>query len=151
MKTIVMSVALVCAAGAHAESFTVKSTTKALQSITVPNGASTSSAGFNEFESQVTYASGQKATNKGNCAAWSAPPGSIFTAEGICKWSEGRDEATMAFSCVEDMKANTGDCWGAMRGGAGKYAGKTGTISWHEKYSSESNTRTAVGTGLWND
>lgn len=153
MKTLLVSAVLACAVGvAHAESFTVTSTTKTLQSISVPTGATTTSGGgFNEFTSQVSYASGQKATNKGSCLGWQASPSSGFTTEGVCKWTEGKDEATMAFSCIEDVKTNSGDCWGAMRGGAGRYAGKTGTISWHQKGSPDTGTGTAVGTGMWND
>jgi len=154
MKMILVSAVLLCAAGVtQAETFTLTSTSKALQSINVPTGAGTSSgAGFNEFTSQVTFASGRKATTKGNCAGWNAPASSGFTTEGVCKWTEGNDEATMQFSCAEDMKTNTADCWGGMRGGAtGRYAGKTGTISWHEKFSPDTNTGTAVGTGMWND
>jgi hypothetical protein len=145
---------LFAAAGsANAETFTFKSTITTVNSLSVTTAAKTVvGAGFNEGETQVAYALGQKATQKYTCAGWSAPMGSQFTDEGICTYSEGaNDKASILFSCVSDAKTGTGDCWGGLRGTAGRFMGKTGTVSWHQTNNPDGKTGAATGIGMWNE
>jgi hypothetical protein len=138
-KTLIGSALVFCAAGAvGAETFTVTSNTRTTNSINIDTGATTTAgAAFNEFDSQGVYASGQKTTSKGECAAWSTVPGSQMTTEGVCTYTEGAsDKASIEFGCVDDIKASTG---------------KTGTISWRQTLSSDGKTSKAVGVGMWND
>jgi hypothetical protein len=155
MKLAFTTAFLLCAAAgmANAETFTFKSTSHTLNSISIATGTGTNiGAGFNEGESQVVYSSGQKATSKTKCAGWSAPVGSQFTDEGVCTLTEGANEqSSIAFSCIADMKAGAADCWGALRGTAGRNKGKTGTISWHQTNNPDGNVGAAAGTGMWND
>jgi hypothetical protein len=109
-------------------------------------------AGFTEGQTQMIYASGQKAAQTFSCAGWSAAQGSRFTDDGVCTFSEGANEkGSIIFSCVSDAKTGAADCWGGMRGVAGRNMGKTGTISWHQTNNPDGKTGTAVGTGMWND
>jgi hypothetical protein len=151
---VATTILMFAAAGAaSAETFSFKSTSKTVNSIQIATGASSSmGAGFSEGSSQATYGSGLKATNTFNCAVWSALAGSRFTDEGVCAFTEGtEDKATIEFSCVSDQKAGAGDCWGALRGVAGRFTGKTGTISWHQTNSADGKTASSIGAGLWND
>ena len=155
MKLVFTTAFLLCAvaSAANAETFTFKATSHNLNSINVATGATTFvGAGFNEGESQTVYASGQKTTTKNTCAGWGAPAGSPFTDEGVCTFTEGaNDKASIVFSCVSDAKTGAGDCWGALRGVAGRNMGKTGTISWHQTNNADGKTGTAAGTGMSND
>jgi len=135
------------------ETMTIKTTIRFGEAVSVNTGSNTmAGGGVSESDSQVVYSSGQKATQKVKCAGWSAAPGSGFTDEGVCEFSEGaNDKGTVQFSCIGDAKTRAADCWGAVRGVAGRFAGKTGNITWHQVNSADQKTGTANGVGFWND
>lgn len=154
MKTMLVSAVLLCGVvgAAHAETFTFKSTGKVVNTVMVPTGPDTTAgAVFQDVDTQTTYASGKTLANKGQCASWSMEPGNQFDVAGVCTFTEGTaDKASIQWSCVNPTQTS-GDCWGALRGDAGRFAGKTGTILWHFTGSEDGKTGSSVGAGMWND
>lgn len=153
MKLIFASAVLLCASitAAQAESFTFEATATITNAVMLTSGPAPYGATMSKGTSQVTYASGKKATNNFTCAAWTTPPG-VTNQNGACLFSESaEDTASIASACAVDAKTNMADCWGQLRGISGRYKGKTGTISWHGTISADQKTGKSVGTGMWND
>lgn len=154
MKMLFATAVLLCSAGAMAgETATINSNIRSVNSIAVPTGPSTmAGANFSEGDAQIAYSSGQKATQKFKCASWSTAPGSGFSVDGVCEFTEGtNDKGSLQFACTSDEKTRSSDCWGGVRGTAGRFAGKTGNITWHQVDSADGKTGTAQGVSMWND
>jgi hypothetical protein len=109
-------------------------------------------AGVSKNETEVTWASGKKTTSKGDCMAWSAPPTSGFTAQGICSSADNEGSKTfLVFSCLSLNDKNTAsDCWGRLTGLSGAWQGKTATASWRGTQNADGKGGTAVGAGTMN-
>jgi hypothetical protein len=155
MKIIFASLLLigVSTVAANAETFTFTSTSHTVNVIAAPvAGGSTVGATFGTGKSATVYASGKKTSTTNECASWSTPPGSQFQVSGICVYTEGKDDkASLAFTCANGKSNTSGDCWGSLTGMAGRYTGKTGTISWHQSSPDGGKSGMAAGTGMWND
>ena len=155
MKILLASTLLLAgsAIAAHAQSFTFTSSTHTTNSLMISDGGTMQGAVFGEGMGEATYSNGAKTESHSTCASWTPAPGGPFSVTGVCTYTEkGDDKASIAFSCINDAnKKNESDCWGGLRGISGRYAGKTGTISWHQKADAGDKGGTAMGTGMWND
>jgi hypothetical protein len=156
MKSLVLALLLTGAAAvtANAESFTATSNSTMTSSNSFPSPDGKPVLELNlAFTGQTLMASGKALTNKGTCAEWSTPPGSIFQTNGVCNYTDsGGDTAAILMGCDFSNKDMTeGDCWGGLQGSAGPHAGKSGTISWHFKTAADGKTGTSQNVGQWND
>lgn len=154
MRTVLVTVALVCAfpAVAQAESFTFVSRNDILNRVVAPvAGAKTIVAQFSSGEIQATYPN-RKIVSKSECATWPAPPGGMFTTTGACVATDADGSRyTVVVSCrVVEGNARVNDCFGQLTGTAGVYQGKTGTVSWRSTASEDGKSSGAAGTGMWN-
>ena len=156
MKILLVSVLMVgvSALAAQAESFTFTSTSTLLNSAAfAAPGETPVLAAFVDSKSKTTYAGGKVETNDASCASWSAPPASIFQTNGVCNFTTaGGEKASILFGCNPRSKDQTeSDCWGGLLGVTGARAGKSGTISWHQKLNADGKGGAANGVGQWND
>ena len=140
------------ASAASAESFTFKSTSHVANSVVVDTGTPPGIADiFNTGEATIVYDTGNKEANTSSCASWTVPPGTAFSSNGICTFATKKgDQGTIIFGCRDDNANHTSDCWGGLRGTAGRFTGKTGTISWHQSLDADGKTGMATGVGMWN-
>lgn len=154
MKTLLLvSVAFVLsAAAASAETFTFTSKSTTVAQVGGPGPAGKPvGASHATNEAEVVWASGTKMKSKGACMSWSAPPGSGFTAQGMCNGTDADGAKTfMVFSCTANDKNTENDCWGRLTYVSGKNQGKVATASWHGKQSPDGKGGTAVGAGNMN-
>ena len=138
-------------AGANAESFTFKSKTHVIDDVSVNSGQTVITDAISKSDITITYENGEKEQNATTCANWTVPPGPQFTSDGICTFvTQSGGKGTIVFSCHDDAKTNTSDCWGSLRGTAGRFKGKSGTISWHQILGADGMTGNDAGTGMWN-
>ena len=138
-------------AGANAQSFTFKSKSHATDAVSVNSGQSLITDVISKSNATITYENGEKEENASTCANWTVPPGTPFTSNGICTFvTKSGGKGTIVFGCRDDAKTNTSDCWGALHGTAGRFKGKTGTISWHQALDADGMTGNDAGTGMWN-
>jgi len=152
-----LTIAIVSAAlvfvpvGANAQSFTFKSKSHATDAVSVNSGQMLITDVISKSDATITYDNGEKEQNATTCANWTVPPGSRFTSDGICTFvTKSGGKGTIVFGCHDDAKTNMSDCWGALRGTAGRFKGKTGTISWHQALDADGMTGNDAGTGMWN-
>lgn len=136
---------------AHAESFTFKSKSHAIDAVSIGSGQNQIVDVISKSDATITYENGTKEENATTCANWTIPPGTPFTSNGICTFvTKSGGKGTIEFGCRDDAKTNTSDCWGALRGDSGRFKGKTGTISWHQSLDATGMNGNDVGTGMWN-
>jgi hypothetical protein len=153
LKIGVASIAFgLIATAASAASFTFTGTLTSTDSLMVNTGEPTPIvAGFSTGASSAVYSTGEKRTSKSTCAAWTVPPGTPFTSNGICTFTESNgDQSSIIFGCFDDNKTGASDCWGGLRGISGGTTGQTGTIVWHQVRSTDGKTGNVNGTGQWN-
>lgn len=144
MKTIIIAAVLAVAPmAAHAaDSFTFVTTGKAIDGVRVPSqGPNFEGAQITTFSVDVTYGDGHKDTATGKCSAWRNPPGSRFEISGVCVAPGAYEQQ---YSCKITPK-NEQDCWGALMGTGGRFAGRTGLVTYH------SAPNRLAGEGQWND
>jgi hypothetical protein len=148
----IVAVALVFApVGANAQSFTFKSKSHATDAVSVNSGQTVITDVISKSDATITYETGEKEANATTCANWTSPPGTPFTSSGICTFvTKSGGKGTIVFGCQDYAKTNISDCWGALRGTAGRFKGKTGTISWHQTVEADGMTGNDMGTGMWN-
>ena len=156
MKTLLISLVLVGATAfaAHAETFTGSATSTITSSNVFAASAGKPVVENNiNFAGQTIWASGKTTANKGTCANWTTPPGSIFDANGVCNYTDANgDAASILIGCDfagKDM--SQGNCWGGLLGTAGPHAGKSGTISWHFRAAADGKSGESKSVGQWND
>jgi hypothetical protein len=155
MKSLTIGIAaaaVMCvSAEANAQSFTFKSKTHATNAVSVGSEETLITDVISKSDVAITYDNGEKEQNATTCANWTVPPGTPFTSSGICTFvTKSGGKGTIVFSCHDDAKTNLSDCWGALRGTAGRFKGKTGTISWHQVVEADGMTGNDTGTGMWN-
>lgn len=109
-------------------------------------------AGTSKGETEITWASGKKTKSTNDCMAWSAPPGSGFTVQGICSSTDSDgSKSSLIFSCLSLNEKNTAsDCWGRLTGLSGSLQGKTSTASWRGTQNADGKGSTVVGAGVQN-
>jgi hypothetical protein len=155
MKSLALTVVLLLGstAVANAESFTF--TGKSANGMQIggpgPMGKPIVS-GTSKGSVDITYASGLKMSSANDCIAWSAPPTSGFTVQGMCS-SVDKDgsKSFLLFSCLSLNEKNTAsDCWGRITGLSGRLQGKTSTVSWRGTQNADGKGATIAGAGEQN-
>jgi hypothetical protein len=146
MKRLLAILLLACApAVAQAETFTFKTTNKAIDGVQLPSPAGPTGrpSGANVFTvaTVTSYADGKVMQSAGKCSQWILPPGDAFGSSGVCTY-DGADSYSVAYTCAPPAN-NGNDCWGRLMGTGGQFKGRTGLITFHAGQNPQ-------GTGLWN-
>ncbi|HEV7159154.1 MAG TPA: hypothetical protein VGN38_12415 [Caulobacteraceae bacterium] len=153
MKTFALAAALAAglAFGAQAETFTFSNTGILGASVVIPgpNGA-VRIAGVADFKGPTVMA-GRSLPTDDHCASWPALPGDIFETHGQCTFSDPTGAGYVRFGCNPAKAPTEANCVGGIWGTAGAYAGRSGTLAWHNKVSADGKSATAEGAGQWGD
>lgn len=143
MRTIAIAMLVACAPlAAHAaETFTFSSTAKAIDGVRVPaTGPQFAGGRVFGITTDDAFADGRKETANGKCASWTNPPTAQFPQTGVCTFG---DLYSLQFSCAAAEASGEANCWGLLIGTGGRYAGKTGVISYRS-------AQVIHGVGQWN-
>lgn len=138
---------------ANAETFTLSGKNTAGLQVGAPGpGGKPVVGGAAKIETDIVWASGAKMHSTGDCIAWSAPPASGATTNGVCNNTDADGgKSALWFACISTNEKNTeSNCWGALAYSSGKYQGKVATLSWHGKQNADAKGGTAVGAGNMN-
>jgi hypothetical protein len=132
---------------ASAESFTFKTTGKAVDRVQLPASSPTgrpSGAGVSAVETDTTYANGKVLHSSGKCASWILPPGSQFGSNQVCTYGGATGDAyQVSLTCEAPPQGP--NCWGKLIGTGGQFKGRTGA------FSLQSGPNGSTGAGFWND
>ena len=102
-------------------------------------------------EINMVWASAGKVHATYDCIAFSAPPSSGQTIQGVCAATESDGgQFSLLFTCLADEKSPQSDCWGRIVYSSGKKEGKVGTMSWHDSLDAGDKSITSVGAGNLN-
>jgi hypothetical protein len=153
MKSM-LSAALVAASlggVAQAETFTFSNATSGFVSVTVPGPNNTTRiAGVSDFKGTTTM-SGKSVATSGKCAVWPSLPADIFQSHGQCTLTDGNGAGYIRFGCNPGKTAMDDDCVSGIWGTGGAYAGRHGTLAWHNKVAADGKSSSAEGAGQWGD
>jgi hypothetical protein len=132
---------------AHAQSFSFTSTGTPSNGIgvQVPDGPMLTS-GTLSGSGATSYNGGRGVAFTFTCNAWSTP-GMDTDTRGLCNVAEGAtDRYAMSYVCsIVDPATQGSFCWGLLVGQAGRFAGKTGTITF------QGTPAGSTGQGAWRD
>lgn len=154
MKTFILAALLLggSALAVHAETFTFNGTGTPTNQLTVPGpNGTTRTAGFNVSKGVTTLASGKALPTDSTCAAWPSGPGDLFQSHGMCTFSDSTGAGYIRFGCNPAKEAMEENCVGGIWGTSGAYAGRSGSMAWHGKSSTDGKTATFAGAGQWGD
>ncbi|MBL8549654.1 MAG: hypothetical protein JNJ73_06695 [Hyphomonadaceae bacterium] len=147
LKHLLLATALLVgtAAAAQAQSFTFTSASTTSNVVSAQLG-DTTLASMTLSGTVQTTVEGARSATRGTftCNTWTTP-GEDTDSRGICDASEGTaDKFSIAYRCSNmDAATQLAYCWGVLVGEAGRYAGKTGTVTW------QGTPTGATGQGAW--
>ena len=137
--------------GAHAETFTFTNSGALGASVVVPGpNGTTRVAGVADFKG-TTIVAGHSLPTDSHCASWPSLPGDIFGSHGQCTFSDTTGRGYVRFGCNPGKTATDDDCVGGIWGTAGAYAGRNGTMAWHNHVDADGKTASSSGAGQWGD
>ena len=143
MKTYLVLLMLVCAPTvAHAaDRFTFEQKSEITGGARVPAKSEPHEGALTwRTVRDVTFASGLKEQQVGNCATWQTP-GGRFARLGVCEFSGLFEQRT---SCAAPALDGSMECFGTLSGTGGRWAGRTGAITYH------ATADVIFGEGHWN-
>jgi len=150
-RLILASAALALAAtAANAEpfSFTARGAMSGQIAVQVPSGPALASGALSGSGSSTSNpgAKGVMRPMTYSCMTWTTP-GEMTASRGLCDVSEGAaDTYAIAYNCGPAAQSTQeAMCWGLLVGKLGRFANKTGSVTWI-------GTMTAsTGQGAWRD
>jgi hypothetical protein len=148
LKKILITGAFVLAplSAAHAGAFTFTSTSTVSNVVTsqIPDGPMLSAVTLSG-QTQTRFADGTTARATFTCQSM-ATPGGENDLRGLCDVTEGANTYSVAYQCADsNAAAQEAFCWGLLIGETGRYAGKTGSVTWI------GNPGSSAGQGAWKD